>query len=123
MAVLTAFVMSALGQRTASGYVYSVSDDQPVIGATVLVKGTSIGTSTDLDGNFVLNNVPANAHKLVISYVGMHSQEVNIGEDLKIGLLSDSQQLDDVMVVAYGTAKKSEYTGAASVINASTIED
>ena len=123
MAVLTAFVMSALGQRTATGHVYSVSDDQPVIGATVLVKGTSIGTSTDLDGNFVIKNVPANAHKLVISYVGMHTQEVNIGEDLKIGLLSEAQQLDDLMVVAYGTAKKSEYTGAASVINASTIED
>ena len=123
MAVLTAVIASALGQRTASGYVYSVSDDQPVIGATVLVKGTSIGTSTDLDGNFILNNIPANATKLVISYVGMHTQEVAIGQDLKIGLLSDSQQLDDLMVVAYGTAKKSEYTGAASVVNASTIED
>ncbi|MDE5997415.1 MAG: TonB-dependent receptor [Muribaculaceae bacterium] len=123
MAVMTVVIASALGQRKASGYVYSVSDDQPVIGATVLVKGTSIGTSTDLDGNFVLNNVPANASKLVISYVGMHTQEVNIGVDLKIGLLSDSQELDDVMVVAYGTAKKSEYTGAASVISASTIED
>ncbi|MDE5846987.1 MAG: SusC/RagA family TonB-linked outer membrane protein, partial [Muribaculaceae bacterium] len=123
MAVLTAVIASALGQRTASGYVYSVSDDQPVIGATVLVKGTTVGTSTDLDGNFILNNIPANATKLVISYVGMHTQEVAIGEDLKIGLLSDSQQLDDLMVVAYGTAKKSEYTGAASVVNASTIED
>ncbi len=123
MAVMTAVIASALGQRTASGYVYSVSDDQPVIGATVLVKGTTIGTSTDLDGNFVIKNIPATASKLVISYVGMHTQEVSIGQDLKIGLLSDSQQLDDVMVVAYGTAKKSEYTGAASVVDATTIED
>ncbi len=123
MAIMTVMVMSALGQRTASGYVYSVSDDQPVIGATVLVKGTTLGTSTDLDGNFIIKNIPASATKLVISYVGMHAQEVTIGEDLKIGLLSDSQELDDVMVVAYGTAKKSEYTGAASVISASTIED
>ncbi len=123
MAVMTVVIASALGQRKASGYVYSVSDDQPVIGATVLVKGTSVGTSTDLDGNFVLNNVPANASKLVISYVGMHSQEVNIGEGLRIGLQSDSQQLDDVMVVAYGTAKKSEYTGSASVVKADQIQD
>lgn len=123
MAVLTTVIASALGQRTASGYVYSVSDDQPVIGATVLVKGTSIGASTDFDGNFVIKNVPANASKLVISYVGMHTQEVSIGQDLKIGLVSDSQQLDDVMVVAYGTAKKSEYTGAASVISSATLED
>lgn len=123
MAVLTAVIASALGQRTATGYVYTVSDDQPVIGATVLVKGTSVGTSTDLDGNFILKNIPDNATKLVISYVGMHSQEVAIGQDLKIGLLSDSQQLDDLMVVAYGTAKKSEYTGSASVVKADQIQD
>ena len=123
MAVMTAVIASALGQRTASGYVYSVSDDQPVVGATVVVKGTTLGTSTDLDGNFVIKNIPATASKLVISYVGMHSQEVSIGEDIKIGLLSDSQQLDDVMVVAYGTAKKSEYTGSASVVKADQIQD
>ena len=123
MAVFTAVIASALGQRTASGYVYSASDDQPVIGATVLVKGTTLGTSTDLDGNFVIKNIPATATKLVISYVGMHTQEVTIGQNLRIGLQSDSQELDDLMVVAYGTAKKSEYTGAASVISASTIED
>ena len=123
MALMTVVIASALGQRKASGYVYSVSDDQPVIGATVLVKGTTIGTSTDIDGNFVIKNVPANASKLVISYVGMLPTEVSIGEDLKIGLHSDSQELSDVMVVAYGTAKKSEYTGAASVINAETLDN
>lgn len=123
MALMTVVIASALGQRKASGYVYSVSDDQPVIGATVLVKGTTIGTSTDIDGNFVIKNVPANASKLVISYVGMLPTEVSIGEDLKIGLHSDSQELNDVMVVAYGTAKKSEYTGAASVINAETLDN
>lgn len=123
MAVMTAMIASALGQRTASGHVYSASDDEPVIGATVLVKGTSIGTSTDLDGNFVIKNVPANASKLVISYVGMLAQEVNIGENIKVALHSDSRELDDLMVVAYGTAKKSEYTGAASVVSAETLED
>ncbi len=123
MALMTVVIASALGQRKARGYVYSVSDDQPVIGATVLVKGTTIGTSTDIDGNFTIKNVPANASKLVISYVGMLPTEVSIGEDLKIGLHSDSQELNDVMVVAYGTAKKSEYTGAASVINAETLDN
>ncbi|MDE6058139.1 MAG: carboxypeptidase-like regulatory domain-containing protein, partial [Muribaculaceae bacterium] len=54
MAVLTAFVTSAFAARTASGYVYSVSDDQPVIGASVMAKGTTLGTATDIDGNFVL---------------------------------------------------------------------
>ncbi|MDE6017853.1 MAG: TonB-dependent receptor [Muribaculaceae bacterium] len=123
LAVMTVFISTALAQRSASGYIYSVSDDQPVIGATVLVKGTSIGTSTDLEGNFVINNIPATATKLVISYVGMHSQETAIGQDLRIGLQSDSHQLDDVIVVAYGTAKKSEYTGSASVVKADQIQD
>lgn len=123
MAILTVFVSSALAQRTVQGHVYSVSDDQPVIGASVMVDGTSVGTTTDLDGNFKLTNVPANAKTLVVSYVGMHTEKVAIKDNVRIGLREDASNLDEVMVVAYGTAKKSEYTGAASVVNASTIED
>ncbi len=123
MVVMTSVIASALGQRTASGYVYSTGDDQPVIGASVLVKGTSLGTTTDLDGNFVIKNIPASATKLVISYVGMHTQEVAIGEGLKIGLVSTTQDLDEVMVVAYGTVKKSAYTGSASVVKSETLEN
>lgn len=123
MVVMTAVIASALGQRTASGYVYTTSDDQPVIGASVLVKGTSIGTSTDIDGKFTIKNIPANATKLVISYVGMQSQEVAIGENLKVGLSSDAKDLDEILVVAYGTAKKSEYTGSASVVKSDQIQD
>ena len=71
MAIMTGMVMSALGQRTVSGHVISGDDNQPIIGATVLVKGTNQGTSTDLDGNFVLKDVPSSVNTLVVSFVGM----------------------------------------------------
>ncbi len=122
MAVMTAVIASALAQRTASGYVYAVSDDQPVIGATVMVKGTSIGTATDLDGKFVINNIPANASTIEVKYVGMHTVEVPIGTNLNIGLSDASSNLDEVMVVAYGTANKATFTGSAATVNSETIE-
>lgn len=123
MAILTVFVMSALGQRTVRGFVYSLSDDQPVIGASVFVEGTSIGTSTDIDGNFVLNDVPSNAKTLVVSYVGMHTEKVSIAANVRVGLREDTSNLDELIVVAYGTAKKSAYTGSASVVKADVIEN
>ncbi|MBD5421059.1 MAG: TonB-dependent receptor plug domain-containing protein, partial [Bacteroides sp.] len=123
MAIMTVFVMSALGQRTVTGYVYSASDDQPVVGATVQVEGTTIGTATDLDGNFVLKNVPNSAKTLVVSYVGMQTQHVAVADNVRVGLKDMANDLDELIVVAYGTAKKSAYTGSASVVKAETIEN
>lgn len=120
---MTVVIASALGQRTASGHVYSVSEDQPVIGATVLVKGTTLGTSTDIDGNFVIKNIPNGATKLVVSYVGMMTQEVTIGENLKIGLSSESHNLDEVVVTALGISRSEKSLGyAATQVDASDIE-
>lgn len=123
LAILTVFAAGALAQRTVHGYVYSLSDDQPVIGATVMVEGTSIGASTDIDGNFVLKNVPNSAKYLVVSYVGMHTEKVEIKDNVRIGLKDVASDLDEVIVVAYGTAKKSAYTGSASVVKSETIEN
>ncbi|MDE5871882.1 MAG: TonB-dependent receptor plug domain-containing protein, partial [Muribaculaceae bacterium] len=114
--------MSALGQRTVTGYVYSASDDHPVIGATVQVEGTTLGTATDLDGNFTLKNVPNSAKTLVVSYVGMHTEKVAISDNVRVALKDAANDLDEVIVVAYGTAKKSAYTGSASVVKAETLE-
>ena len=88
---------------------------EPVIGASVVVKGTTIGTVTDFDGNFTLD-VPSNGKQLEISYVGMKKVEVGVSSRVKAVLESDSQALDEVMVVAYGTAKKSQFTGSAASI-------
>ena len=104
-----------------TGNVTSEEDGLPVVGASVLVKGTTVGTVTDIDGNFTLTNVPSSAGTLVISFIGMQSQEVKIKPIVKVVLKSDAEQLDEVMVVAYGTAKKSSFTGSASVMKASDI--
>ena len=63
---------------TVTGIVVSADDNEPIVGASVLVKGTTLGTVTDLDGRYSINNVPADAKILVISYVGMTTQELAI---------------------------------------------
>ena len=125
--LLTCICMG-IGMATAqvskvTGKVYSETDGEPVIGASVLVEGTSLGASTDIEGNFTIENVPASATTLRVSYVGMTTQEVHIvrGKAMKIILVEDSKVLDDVVVMAYGTAKKSAFTGSAAVVKSEEI--
>ena len=105
-----------------TGVVISEEDGQPVVGASVLVKGTTLGTITDVDVNFNLSNVPSSAKTLQISYIGMQTQEVAIKPKLKIVLKSDTEVLDEVIVTAYGTSTKGTFTGSASVMKADKIE-
>ena len=81
--------------KEVSGTVISAEDAMPVIGASVIVKGTTTGTVTDYDGKFSLN-VPSSAKTLVISYIGMESQEVAIVPNMKVTLKSDTQNLEEV---------------------------
>ena len=109
----------ALAQTQVSGKVTSAEDGEPVIGASIKVVGTNTGTVTDVDGNFSLN-APAGA-KLEISYIGMNSQTVKAASNMKIVMNPDNKSLDEVIVVAYGTAKKSAFTGSAAVIKSEEI--
>ncbi|MCF2599828.1 SusC/RagA family TonB-linked outer membrane protein, partial [Phocaeicola barnesiae] len=104
-----------------TGHVTSDEDGLPVVGASVLVEGTTVGTVTDIDGNFTLTNVPSSAKTLVISFIGFQTQKVDVKSNVNVVLKSDAEVLDEVMVVAYGTAKKSSFTGSASVMKASDI--
>lgn len=101
-----------------SGTVVSATDGEPLIGASVMVKGSSQGTATDIEGNFTLT-APA-GKTLVFSYVGYTSQELKVKSSgmtgLKISLNEDSQVLDDLVVVGYGTQRKSVVTAAISKI-------
>ena len=96
-----------------TGVVISEEDGQPVVGASVLVKGTTQGTITDVDGNFNLANVPSSAKTLQISYIGMQTQEVVIKPTLKVVLKSDSQNLDEVVVTAMGIKRSEKSLGYA----------
>ena len=98
-------------------------EGEPLIGATVRVKGSQTGSVTDIDGNFQLD-APANA-TLVVSYVGYKDSEIAVGGRAvieKIQLESDSQVLDQVVVVGYGTQKKADLTGSVSIVNADELK-
>jgi TonB-linked SusC/RagA family outer membrane protein len=89
----------------------------PLPGANIIVKGTNVSAQTDYNGNFVIN-VPDNATKLVVSFIGMEIQEVTIGNSPITVILKESgQQLDEVVVVGYGTQKKSKITGSVSKLD------
>ena len=107
--------------QTVTGVVISEEDGQPVIGASVRVENTQLGAITDVDGRFRISNVPSSAKTLIVSYVGMEEQHVGIKPNVRIYLKSNAEMLDEVMVVAYGTAKKSSFTGSASVVNGEKI--
>ena len=109
----------ALAQTQVSGTVTSSEDGSPVIGASIKVVGTNTGTVTNIDGNFSLN-VSANA-KLEVSYIGMVTKTVKAAKNMKIVLDSDNHALDEVMVVAFGTAKKSAFTGSAAVVDSKEL--
>lgn len=109
----------ALAQTQVSGKVTSAEDGEPVIGASIKVVGTKTGAVTDINGNFSLN-APAGA-KLEISYIGMNSQTVKAASNMKIVMNPDNKALDEVIVVAYGTAKKSAFTGSAAVMKTEDI--
>ena len=110
--LFTVFALGAFAQNKVSGTVVDATGE-PVIGASVIVKGTSNGTVTDFDGNFTVVNVPANGN-LVISYVGYRTQTISVAgkSQIKVTLEEDKQLLDEVVVVGYGVQRKSDVTGA-----------
>ena len=124
MTVAAAIAVStsmAFAQTQVSGTVVSAEDGEPIIGASIKVAGTNTGTVTDVDGKFSLN-VAKNAI-LEITYIGMNKKEVKATPNMKISMESDAHNLDEVMVVAYGKAKKSSFTGSAAVLKNEKIAD
>jgi len=125
LALAALFCTAAMAQLRVTGTVTSSEDGAPVSFATVLVKGNnSLITSTDIDGKFTFANVPGNA-VLVISYIGFTTQEVAVNNRTVINVVisPDAATLEEVMVVAYGVAKKSTYTGSAAMVTAEKIKD
>jgi TonB-linked SusC/RagA family outer membrane protein len=106
----TAFAQS----KTVSGKLVSVEDPEGLIGVSVLVKGTTIGVVSDLDGTYSIE-VPQGSNTLVFSYIGYRSQEVVIGNRsvVDVTMETDVQNLDEVIITAYGTADKGNFTGSA----------
>lgn len=97
-------------------------EGEPLIGVNVVVKGTTIGSMTDMNGNYILENIPSNA-TVEFSYIGYLQQSINVGNKstLNVTLAEDTQKLDEVVVVGYGSFKKSDLTGAISQIKGDEI--
>lgn len=114
----------AYGQvKNVKGQVFDTKGES-VIGASVLVKGTTNGTITDMDGNFILSNVSDDAI-LQVSFVGYVTQDVPVAgkSEIKVTLSEDTETLDEVVVIGYGSVKKSTLTGAVSKMNSNSIKD
>jgi len=109
---------------TVTGSVISSEDNQPLPGANVIVKGTSRGTVTDVDGNYVLD-VPSNESTLVFSSVGFVQEEVVVGDRsvINMTLTPDIQALEEIVVIGYGTQEKRDLTGAISSVTSKDIEE
>jgi len=114
------FSSAALIAQTVQGEITDENKD-PVIGATVVLEGTTIGTATDIDGKFELAANPGDV--LVVSYLGYQDQKITVGQDGKINfsLTESSADLDEIVVVGYGTRKKSHNTGAIAKLAGNDI--
>ena len=101
--------------RTIKGEVTDAQNGEALIGATVMVEGEKGGTVTDFDGNFSLQ-VSSSAKKIKVSYIGYIDKVLSISDNMKVNLESDSKALADVVVIGYGTARKSDLTGSVATV-------
>lgn len=123
LALLSIGYMSAMAQFQVNGTVVDASDNEPLIGATIMESGSHNGCTTDINGNFSLN-VKSGSSTLIVSYVGYATAKVPIqnNKQLSIRLNKEDNSLDEVVVVGYGVQKKSDLTGAVSSVNANDIK-
>lgn len=104
-----------------SGVVYSADDNEPLIGAQVRIVGANVVTITDVNGRFSFKSVELKKQKLQVSYIGMETQTVTAGHEMKVVLKRDSKTLSDVVVNGYFTRKKQTFTGAAKTVTSDEI--
>ncbi|WPO33354.1 TonB-dependent receptor [Flammeovirgaceae bacterium SG7u.111] len=114
-------VTSGWAQSTVSGKVTSAEDSEGIPGVSILIKGTSTGVVTDINGGFSIKVEPTDV--LVFSYVGFVTQEVTVGNqsNIEVALVSDVQSLEEVVVIGYTTRKKGEVTGSVSTVGEEVI--
>ena len=112
----------ALAQSEISGTVVSSENGEPVVGASILVVGTQMGTVSDIDGNFHLS-VPEGKNQLRVQYVGLKTVVVPVKNGMKVVMKPDAGSLDEVIVTGYGNFKKSSFTGAAANVDPGKLAD
>src|SRR5665647_606052 len=98
--------------KSVSGKVFSAEDGQPIIGATVMVKGTTVGTITNTDGGFTIS-LQGNAKNLLVSYVGMKTVDIEAKNDMVVKLESDALVMNELVVTALGISREKKSLGYA----------
>lgn len=121
--MLIVFISYTMAQQAVTGMV-TAEDGAPLPGVTLVVKGTTIGTITNVEGNYSLN-VPAGDNTLVFSFIGMKPQEIEIGNQTTINvvMIADVIGLEEVVAIGYGTQKKGSITGAISSVSSEDIQE
>ena len=122
--VLTlAFALFAMGISAQTKVTVVDATGEPLIGASVIEKGTQNGGVTDFDGNFTIN-LKGSGHVIVVSYIGMKTKEVNISgkSQVNVTLEDDATTLNDVVVIGYGSVRKKDLTGSVSTVNSETLQ-
>ncbi|MBO5619519.1 MAG: SusC/RagA family TonB-linked outer membrane protein [Paludibacteraceae bacterium] len=117
---LATLSLGLYAQQQVSGVVV-YENGEPVIGASIQAKGSSKGTISDYDGKFEME-IPESVKTLVVSYVGMETQEVAVGKNLKITMKENSEVIQEVVVTGYGNVSKGSFAGSAQAVNAENIE-
>jgi TonB-linked SusC/RagA family outer membrane protein len=120
--LVTVMTLQAYAQNTVTGIVRDSVNNSPLVGATILIKGTTIGTISDFDGKFLVK--PPSYSTLVVSFIGYKTKEISYAGQtfLDISMVPDLSALDEVVVVGYGTQKKSHLTGAISKVTNDGME-
>ncbi|WP_287818101.1 SusC/RagA family TonB-linked outer membrane protein [Bacteroides sp.] len=111
LALAIGVIQGAAQVTTVRGIVTTEEDGEPVIGASVIVKGTSLGTVTDVNGRFELSGLPPSATRLLISYISLMAKEVAIAPQVSVTLKSDTHLLDEVVVTALGISREKKALG------------
>ena len=122
MAVVAVAFAAEVQARTISGTILEAGTNEPLVGATVMPIGGGEGASTDVDGKFTIN-VPDNVKTARVSYVGYKDKTVNLTNGITVQLASTTSDLDEAIVIAYGTGTQESLTGSVSVIGSKEIED
>ena len=111
-------------ERDIEGSVADKESGMPLLGVNVIVEGTTQGTTTDFDGNFILPSVQEDA-TLVFSYLGFKTLKIKVAgrTQFDVQLDADTEALDDVVVIGYGSSSKRKITGSVSTVNSESIQD
>ena len=121
LAVCTACISGVWAQtQTVNGKVFDASTGEPIVGASVVVQGTSTGTITSVDGDFTVECAPG--AKLMVSFIGMETVIADAKDGMVVELAESTSHLDEVMVVAFGATTKKSFTGSASVVKSEDIQ-